>query len=489
MPNPTTGRLEVSFLGNPQLPFSDLTLALNGGPRAPLANPLVCGGAKTESDFHRLLRRRHPQTVHAVFRLPHHRLPVLDPLRPGPIRHAREHHRRRLQPLHVQPLPCRRPAVPLAGLHDAARGPARRIPSVTLCGEPQAAAGTCSAASQIGVATVTAGAGTEPYPLSGPVYLTGPYDGAPYGLSIPVSVIAGPFNLGTVTTRATIKVNPTTARVTVATTNLPTIVGGVPVRLKTLKVEVNRPDFIFNPTNCGPPSRRNRRSPPRSTRPSPSPARSRSAAAPRSPFKPVFKVSTSAKTSKKNGASLQVSLTQPAHEANIKSVFVSLPKQLPSRLTTLQKACPEATFAANPVNCRKLGSEVGSAAVTTPVLPGTAERFGLPRLPRRRGLPRPRHRARRRRRHRDPHRQHENHERGHELDLRGDPRRARLELRADAARQATLGADGDRQPLFEGAAVPTTITARAARSSSRRPSSPCPAAPCRFSATRSSATS
>ena len=51
VPNPTTGRLEVSFLGNPQLPFSDLTLTLNGGPRAPLANPLVCGSAPTEAMF------------------------------------------------------------------------------------------------------------------------------------------------------------------------------------------------------------------------------------------------------------------------------------------------------------------------------------------------------------------------------------------------------------------------------------------------------
>ena len=243
------------------------------------------------------------------------------------------------------------------------------IPSVTLCGEAQAAAGTCSAASQIGVASVAAGAGKEPFPLSGPVYLTGPYDNAPYGLSIPVSVVAGPFNLGTVTTRATIKVNPTTARVTVATTNLPTIVGGVPVRLKTLKVEVNRPSFIFNPTNCSALATESTlTSTFNATQGISTPFQVGNCSA--LPFKPVFKVSTSAKTSKKNGASLQVSLTQPAHEANMKSVFVSLPKQLPSRLTTLQKACPEGTFAANPVNCRKLGSEVGSAVVTTPVLPG-----------------------------------------------------------------------------------------------------------------------
>ena len=65
----------------------------------------------------------------------------------------------------------------------------------------------------------------------------------------------------------------------------------------------------------------------------------------------------------------QVSIVQPAHEANIASVYAQLPTQLPSRLTTLQKACPEATFAANPVNCRALGSEVGSAVVHTPVLP------------------------------------------------------------------------------------------------------------------------
>ena len=102
------------------------------------------------------------------------------------------------------------------------------IPSVPLCGEAQANAGTCPSASQIGTATVTAGAGPEPYAFSGPVSLTGPYGGAPYGLSVAVPAVAGPFNLGTVATRAAINVGLYDGRVT-ASGAVPTIVGGVPL--------------------------------------------------------------------------------------------------------------------------------------------------------------------------------------------------------------------------------------------------------------------
>jgi hypothetical protein len=375
-PNPTTGRLTAYFKNTaehpfnlPQLPFSSVVLELNPGERAPLANPLTCSGANTESSFiaysgEGILKQFTPSfpfpTTGCPSSIPFALTQSATPANttaggysPYTFNLSRADGQQYLSQVSTT-LP--------AGLLGA-------IPSVTLCGEPQAAAGSCPAASLIGVASVTAGAGKEPFPLSGNVYLTGPYDGAPYGLSIPVSVVAGPFNLGVVTTRATIKVNPQTSRVTVATTNLPTIVGGVPVRLKTLKVEVNRPSFIFNPTNCSALATESTlTSTFNATQSLSTPFQVGNCSA--LPFKPVFKVSTSAKTSKKNGASLVVSLTQPAHEANMKSVYVSLPKQLPSRLTTLQKACPEGTFAANPVNCRKLGSEVGSAVVTTPVLPG-----------------------------------------------------------------------------------------------------------------------
>jgi hypothetical protein len=94
-------------------------------------------------------------------------------------------------------------------------------------------------------------------------------------------------------------------------------------------------------------------------------------------FTPSFKVATQAKTSKKDGASLQVSVAYPSSaspggsqaegQANIHSVAVMLPKQLPSRLTTIQQACPEAVFAANPASC-PAGSNIGTATARTPVL-------------------------------------------------------------------------------------------------------------------------
>jgi hypothetical protein len=372
-PNPSTGRLEVTFVNNPQLPFSELRLSVNGGKHAPLANPLGCGNAPVESLFTPYTGGAPAlsSTPFASTGCPSS-LPfsltqstqsanaTAGAYSPYTFNLSRADGQQYLSQVST--------TIP-AGLLGA-------IPSVTLCGEPQAATGTCTAASQIGVATVTAGAGEDPYPFSGPVFLTGPYDNAPYGLSIPVSVIAGPFNLGTVVTRAMITVDPHTARVTVSTPPagtagaLPTIVGGVPVRLKTIKVEVNRPSFIFNPTSCGPLATESTlTSTFGATQSLSSPFQVGNCSA--LAFKPSFKASTSAKTSKLNGASLQVNLLQGAHEANMKSVFVELPKQLPSRLTTLQKACPEATFAANPVSCRPLGSEVGTATVVTPVLPGS----------------------------------------------------------------------------------------------------------------------
>jgi hypothetical protein len=369
-PNPSTGRLEVTFNENPQLPFSSLTLRAKGGAQAPLANPLACTNAPTESVFT-------PYTGPSSFASSTpfaatgcaSTLPFL--LTHGtadatPAAGAYTSYTLNLARTDGQQYVSQVSATLPEGLLGA-------IPSVPLCGEPQAAAGTCSVASQIGTVSVSAGAGPEPYPFTGPVFLTGPYNGAPYGLSIAVPATAGPFDLGSgacncVLTRATLTVNPYTARITASGT-LPTIVKGVPLRLRTVSIAVNRPNFLFNPSSCSPLATEATLTSTLGTTFSASdPLQATNCGA--LAFKPSLAAASDSHTSKASGAGLQVSLSQPAHEANIHSVATQLPVQFAIRQSTLKYACGEAVFAANPLNCPP-NSKVGVATVTTPVLPGS----------------------------------------------------------------------------------------------------------------------
>ena len=121
------------------------------------------------------------------------------------------------------------------------------------CPEPQASQGACGANSLIGHATAGAGAGSHPfYAQAGQVFLTGPYKGAPFGLSVVVPAVAGPFNLGNIVVRAAISVDPHTAQITVTSDPLPTMVDGIPLQVKTVNVAIDRQNFMFNPTNCEP---------------------------------------------------------------------------------------------------------------------------------------------------------------------------------------------------------------------------------------------
>jgi hypothetical protein len=246
------------------------------------------------------------------------------------------------------------------------------VKSVPLCPEPQAAQGTCSSASQIGHTVIAAGPGSDPLYLpqpgqpQAPVYLTGPYEGAPYGLSVVVPVVAGPFDLGTQVVRSRVEVDPHTAQLTVTTDPFPTILKGVPADLRTISVVVDRAGFLFNPTSCEPQTLTGSvRSTEGATSAFSNHFQVGGCAA--LPFKPGFSVSTQAKTSKAKGASLTVKYTSGAGQANTAKVDVTLPKQLPARLTTIQQACTEAAFNANPASC-PVASDIGTATASTPIL-------------------------------------------------------------------------------------------------------------------------
>ena len=132
---------------------------------------------------------------------------------------------------------------------------------VKLCGEAQANEGACGPESLIGETTVSVGLGGTPFSVKGgKVYITGPYKGAPFGLSIVNPAKAGPYDLGKgacdcVLVRAKIEVDPHTAALTVTVDTggpykIPTILGGIPLQIKHVNVMINRSGFTFNPTNC-----------------------------------------------------------------------------------------------------------------------------------------------------------------------------------------------------------------------------------------------
>jgi hypothetical protein len=367
--NETTGQITVVVPNPPEQPFDSLVVNFERGALTPVANPLICGTPTGSANFAPFSGT--PALKEVAFGVSitgcAASLPFAltqnteqDTSTAGAHTSYTFNLARADGQQYLQKVKTTLPE----GLVGA-------IPDVAPCGEPQAAQGSCGSASRIGTATVTAGAGGFPFTFTGPVYLTGPYNGAPYGLSIPVNVVAGPFNFGTVVTRATITVNPTTSRVTTES-SLPTIVKGVPVRLRTLSVDVNRQGFLYNPTNCSQLATESSLTSTFGTvqegLSSPFQVEGCGGLA----FKPTFTASTSGKHSKENGASLVTTLTQLPGQANVKSVLVTLPKALPSRLTTLQKACLAKVFEANPYNCTKEspGSEVGTATAVTPVLPG-----------------------------------------------------------------------------------------------------------------------
>jgi hypothetical protein len=368
-PNETTGRLTATFSENPEQPFSNAILHFNTGAYAPLANPLTCGTATTETSLSPFTgtAAQSPLSSFTVDSngsgggcsspLPFSLSQSVVNQSPG-YAGAKTSYTLNIGRNDGQQYLSQIKTVLPAGLVGL-------IPSVTQCPEPQAGKGECSSASEIGSVNVSAGAGSKPYGFTGHVYLTGPYNGAPFGLSIVVPAVAGPFNLGNVVTRGTISVEPYTARV-VATSSVPTIVKGIPLRLKGISVEINKQGFLQNPTSCGTlQTETTLTSTLGVTQSLSTPFQVNSCS--KLAFKPKFGAATGAKTSKANGASLETTLNVPGGQSNVKSVLVQLPKQLPSRLTTLQKACSEATFAANPYACPS-GSFVGGVRANTPTL-------------------------------------------------------------------------------------------------------------------------
>jgi hypothetical protein len=376
------GTLQISttFRNTPQVPFEDLKLDLFGGPRASVSTPSSCG----------------PYTTSAVFTPWSGTGPVSELSRPedflissgaggsacpggglafAPGFSASSQNTQAGAFTGFELELARRDgdqALSSVSMHLPS-GIAALLSSVELCSDAQAAASACPAGSEVGHATAIAGLGSEPYVQEGGrVFITGPYGDAPFGLEIVTPAKAGPFDLGYVTVRSKLYVDPNDASVTIVSDSLPTQIRGIPLQLKRVLVTVDRPGFEFNPTSCEPMNIDGTITG--------AGGASASVSSPFQvggcealPFNPELTASAVGQGSKVDGTTFAVTVRSGGvngsgvAQAGIAKVDLQLPKQLSSRLPTLQKACVDAVFNANPASCDE-GSVIGYATIRTPVL-------------------------------------------------------------------------------------------------------------------------
>jgi hypothetical protein len=386
-----TGQIVTTFKNTPDLPFEDLELHFFGGERAPLSTPSRCGTYTTQAVF-TPWDGNPPVHTNSTFQIEHgpgggpcpgQSLPFAPSLTAG----ATNVQAGAFSPFTMtMSRPDGSQSLDAIALHMPP-GLSGTLTGVELCPEPQADEGLCGPGSLIGETTISVGVGSDPFTVTGgKVYLTGPYRGAPFGLSIVNPAKAGPFDLENTPTRhpacdclvvrAKIDVDPTTAALTVTSDtsgpySIPTMIEGIPLQIQHVNVTIGRPGFTFNPTSCAPMAITGELTSTEGATDALSlPFQVTNCA--RLAFKPRFKVSTQGGTSRRNGASLHVKLTYPnapqGTQANIHSVHVELPRALPSRLTTLNHACADSAFDRNPSGCPSQ-SRVGFAKAVTPVLP------------------------------------------------------------------------------------------------------------------------
>ena len=258
--DPSTGRLTLDLEDLPQLPIEDVRLELFPGPRAILKTPIGCGTHTTASE---LTPWSSPEGEEATptdsFRTSVAISGGACPVDEGDAPSAATYRAGSV----VAQAGAFSPFVLQLSREDGTQRLARfdttlpagviaKLTGVPTCLDAEVAADLCPAVSRVGTVSLTTGAGPNPLPLTGAVYLAGPYKGAPVSLAIAVPAHAGPFDLGIVPVRVALYLDPRSAQVHAVSDQLPTILRGIPLDIRELRLDLDRADFVRNPTSCEP---------------------------------------------------------------------------------------------------------------------------------------------------------------------------------------------------------------------------------------------
>jgi hypothetical protein len=386
-----TGQVTATFADNPQLPFSRLKVRFFGGPRAPLATPATCGTYTTTSD---LKPWSAPQsgpdaTPSSSFQITSgpNGAPCVNSEAEGPNHPSFEAGT-------VTPLGgTYSPLVVKISREDGSqrinnfdltlpKGLLGKLAGIPYCPEAAIAAAeahggvaeqqhpSCPAASQLGTVEVGLGAGSQPFHTSGKVYLAGPYKGAPISLVAITPAVAGPFDLGTVVDRVASYLAPEDVQIHSVSGTLPHILDGIPLDIRSITVDLDRPEFIVNPTNCEAMSVTGSLT---SLTGSVAPLASRFQVGGCAglPFKPKFSLRMKGGTRRHQFPSLNVAITfPPGPHANFRSAVVSLPHSEFVEQGHIRTICTRVQFAAGGGGGEQCpaASIYGHAEVQTPLL-------------------------------------------------------------------------------------------------------------------------
>jgi hypothetical protein len=364
--DPATGRLTATFDELPQLPIANVALRLFRAAGAPLRTPATCGAYATISSLTPWSAPESglpaaPSDSYPINRAPagsvcaesESALPNSPSFGAGTVSPRagaytpfvfdlkRSDGTQQLSAVTLNP-----PEGLVAKLAGTSYCPEAALAAAAArAGRLEQADPSCPAAARVGSATVGAGAGPAPYYAQGGAYLAGPYRGAPLSLAIVAPAVAGPFDLGTVVVRSALRVDPETAQVTAVSDPVPTILRGIPLDVRSLRVTLDRPGFIRTPTSCDPTSVGALATAPTSQS-SPLSSRFQVGGCRRLGFAPKVSVRLLGPTHRGAHPGLRTVLTPRRGDANIRRVAVTLPGSELLESRHIETICTEAQYAA-----------------------------------------------------------------------------------------------------------------------------------------------
>jgi hypothetical protein len=383
--DPVTGQITTTFDELPQFPFEDFTLAFRSGQRAPLINPPSCGAQTIGAQIASYAQPGNLLDVSNTYQVTEG--PSGTPCPPSPasrpfapkmdagtvnpaagsyspfaFRLTREDSEQEIGTITTVLAPGI--TAKIAGIPSCPEATIAAIPSAEGTGRGQAEHPSCPVASQIGTVNTGVGAGTDPNYFEGKAYLAGPYKGAPLSMAIVVPALAGPYDLGNVVVRAAIYVDPASAQVKVVSDPLPTILHGVLLRVRGIRLNVNRPQTTLNPTSCNPMAIGGTATSVTGAQASlQSPFQVANCAA--LGFAPRLSFKLKGGTHRGDYPALEATLRARPGDANIAKAAVTLPHSVFLAQEHIRTICTRAQFA---VNACPAGSIYGRAKAVSPLL-------------------------------------------------------------------------------------------------------------------------